>query len=122
MVMRVLDLDLDFFLADCCPLAPIGQRPDVLGHEPWSIPAVINFLEEQCGLDAAYPIPGRVIETHDGLSLIHIFKGCGNRHKLVLGRRWNILPHWKLWKASLFPHSIWQANGLKKAPCFYPSC
>ena len=64
--MRVLDLDLDFFLADCCPLAPIGQRPDVLGHEPWSIPAVINFLEEQCGLDAAYPIPGRVIETHDG--------------------------------------------------------
>ena len=33
--MRVLDIDLDFFLADCCEPAPVGARPDAAGHEPW---------------------------------------------------------------------------------------
>lgn len=33
--MRVLDIDLDFFLADCCEPAPAGARPDAAGHEPW---------------------------------------------------------------------------------------
>ena len=32
--MRVLDIDLDFFLADCCPLAELGHRPSLPGHEP----------------------------------------------------------------------------------------
>lgn len=63
--MRVLDIDLDFFLADCCPLADPGERPDLAGHEPWPEDEVIRFLEEQCGLDAAHPIPGRIFETHD---------------------------------------------------------
>gem|GEM_PF-5492957 len=26
--MKVLDIDLDFFLADCCEPAPAGARPD----------------------------------------------------------------------------------------------
>lgn len=26
--MRVLDLDMDFFLTAPCPLAPLGERPD----------------------------------------------------------------------------------------------
>lgn len=63
--MRVLDIDLDFFLADCCELAPIGERPPLLGHEPWSEDAVRRFLEENCGLDRSRPIPGRLFETHD---------------------------------------------------------
>lgn len=63
--MRVLDIDLDFFLADCCPLAEYGQRPALAGHEPWSEAQVADFLERQCGLDAAHPVPGRVFETHD---------------------------------------------------------
>ena len=64
-MMRVLDIDLDFFLADCCPLAEPGQRPALAGHEPWSEAQVIAFLEEQCGLRADAPLPGCVFETHD---------------------------------------------------------
>lgn len=63
--MRVLDIDLDFFLADCCPLAEVGERPGLAGHEPWPVERVVDFLERQCGLDAAHPTPGRVFETHD---------------------------------------------------------
>ena len=44
--MRVLDIDLDFFLADCCPLAELGHRPSLPGHEPWEEPAVRAFLEK----------------------------------------------------------------------------
>lgn len=63
--MRVLDIDLDFFLADCCPLADLGERPCLAGHEPWSAEAVVAFLEDQCGLRADHPLPGRVFATHD---------------------------------------------------------
>lgn len=45
--MRVLDIDLDFFLADCCPLAELGHRPSLPGHEPWEASAVRAFLENQ---------------------------------------------------------------------------
>lgn len=62
---KVLDLDMDFFLADCCPLADVGERPSVFGHEPWSEGDVRRFLEENCGLDAHRPIKGRLFETHD---------------------------------------------------------
>lgn len=64
-MVRVLDIDLDFFLADCCPLAPAGARPELLGHEPWDEAAVVDFLERQCGLDAKRPLPGAIVTTHD---------------------------------------------------------
>lgn len=64
--MRVLDIDLDFFLADCCELAPLGERPPLSGHEPWDETRVRAFLEINCGLSKSEPIPGRVFETHDG--------------------------------------------------------
>lgn len=63
--MRVLDIDLDFFLADCCPLAEYGERPALAGHEPWPAERVIAFLETQCGLSTDHPVRGRVFETHD---------------------------------------------------------
>lgn len=63
--MRVLDIDLDFFLADCCPLAAYGERPDCIGHEPWDEAEVISFLENNCGLSSDNPIPGRIFDTHD---------------------------------------------------------
>ena len=63
--MRVLDIDLDFFLADCCPLAELGHRPSLPGHEPWEASAVRAFLENQCGLSRTAPKPGRIFETHD---------------------------------------------------------
>ena len=64
--MRVLDIDLDFFLADCCEPAPAGTRPDAAGHEPWQAEKVRGFLEKNCGLNTKRKIPGRVFETHDG--------------------------------------------------------
>ena len=64
--MRVLDIDLDFFLADTCPLAEKGSRPALAGHEPWSGDAVRAFLRECCYLSPEHPLPGRVFKTHDG--------------------------------------------------------
>ncbi len=63
--MRVLDLDMDFFLSDPCPLAPMGERPDESCAEVWSDENVIRFLEDQCGLSAANPVPGAIFDTHD---------------------------------------------------------
>lgn len=63
--MKVLDFDLDFFLADCCELALPGERPELLGHEPWSEEKVRDFLEKNCGLNKNKRLPGRVFETHD---------------------------------------------------------
>ena len=63
--MRVLDLDMDFFLSGPCPLAPLGARPDESRAEVWSEEEVVRFLEEQCGLDCEHPVPGAVFDTHD---------------------------------------------------------
>lgn len=64
--MMVLDLDLDFFLSDCCPLAPKGKRPCSDCASPWTEAAVVSFLENGLGLSTAHPIPGCITETHDG--------------------------------------------------------
>ena len=68
--MRVLDIDLDFFLADCCPLAAEGERPTLRGHEPWAPETVRRYLEENLGLSKTNKIPGRVFPTHDGALLL----------------------------------------------------
>lgn len=65
-MQRVLDIDLDFFLADCCPLAEPGERPVLKGHEPWTAEAVRAFVENDLLLSRERPIPGRVFPTHDG--------------------------------------------------------
>ena len=64
-MIHVLDIDLDLFLADCCPLAVPGERPPLTGHEPWPEEKVRMFLEKGCGLDARSPLPGRIFDTHD---------------------------------------------------------
>ncbi len=64
--MKVLDLDLDFFLDDCCPLAKMGERPNPDAASPWTEAAVVEYLERHLGLDAKRPIPGIITETHDG--------------------------------------------------------
>ena len=63
--MRVLDLDMDFFLSGPCPLAALGERPDESCAEAWSEESVVRFLEEQCGLSADHPVPGAIFDTHD---------------------------------------------------------
>ena len=64
--MRVLDIDLDFFLNDTCPLAEVGKRPILEGHEPWPEGKVREFMENRLHLSAARPVEGKVFETHDG--------------------------------------------------------
>ena len=44
--MRVLDLDMDFFLTAPCPLAEYGERPDEGCAQAYSDEEVIRFLEE----------------------------------------------------------------------------
>lgn len=63
--MRVLDLDMDFFLSGPCPLAELGQRPEEGSVQVYSDEEVIRFLEEQCGLSREHPTPGAIFDTHD---------------------------------------------------------
>lgn len=64
-MQRILDIDLDFFLADCCPLAAPGERPALCGHEPWTPEETKSFLESQCRLNEDIPLPGKIFTTHD---------------------------------------------------------
>ena len=64
--MRVLDLDMDFFLSDVCELAAPGKRPSISEAHPWDEAAVCAFLEENCGLSRQNRVPGRIFATHDG--------------------------------------------------------
>lgn len=77
--MRVLDIDLDFFLNDCCPLAEKGLRPPLDGCEPWDGAVVRSFLEKQCGLHTEHPVPGRIFETHDQALVFWAEMVAGNR-------------------------------------------
>ena len=63
--MRVLDLDMDFFLSGPCPLAALGERPDESCASVWRDEDVIRFLEEQCGLSRGRPVRGAIFDTHD---------------------------------------------------------
>lgn len=64
--MKVLDLDLDFFLTDCCPLAPRGKRPCSSYAKTWSESDVTSYLEDNLGLSTDHPVLGVITETHDG--------------------------------------------------------
>lgn len=63
--MRVLDLDMDFFLSQPCPLAEYGERPDESCAKAYSDDEIRRFLEEQCGLSREHPVPGAIFDTHD---------------------------------------------------------
>ena len=65
MPVKVLDLDMDFFLSGPCPLAAPGERPPEDAASAWSEREVRAFLESNCGLSRRRPIPGRIFETHD---------------------------------------------------------
>lgn len=63
--MKVLDLDMDFFLSGPCPCAPLGCRPPEGTATVWSEKDVRAFLEEHCGLSKEHRVRGAVFETHD---------------------------------------------------------
>ena len=61
--MRVLDIDLDFFLHGVAHYrASDDDRLDPEDIEPWSIDAAMEFLQDRCGLAGNHP--GAVVEHH----------------------------------------------------------
>lgn len=64
--MRVIDLDLDFFLDDIAYLvSDYGERLVESDYQPWEEGKIRTFLEENCGLTASRKIPGRIVLHHD---------------------------------------------------------
>lgn len=64
--MRVLDLDLDFFLRDKAHfLDGSEERLNPVEYPPWPLDLVMAFLTEHCRLDG--PRPGFVVEQHNEL-------------------------------------------------------
>jgi hypothetical protein len=62
----VLDLDLDFFVTPTAhPIGGPDRRLDPLEYQSDTPEAIVNFLEQQCGLSAKRPIKGRQVERHD---------------------------------------------------------
>jgi len=63
-MLRVLDIDLDFFLNSVA-----HDRNDELGrlgndYIPWSEQDVRTYLMQNCGLKSTSPIPGRIVRSH----------------------------------------------------------
>jgi hypothetical protein len=64
--VRVLDLDLDFFLGGTAHYADsAGERPNADEYPPWPLDFAIAFLVEQCQLNGRRP--GFVVEHHNEL-------------------------------------------------------
>ncbi len=64
-VMRVLDIDLDFFLDNLATFrSDHGDRLRDEEYHPWPSSEVRTFLRQQCGLSCKHRIPGRVIAHH----------------------------------------------------------
>lgn len=62
--MRILDIDLDFFL-DGVQYRPADARLSDKDYRPWNYHDVRRFLEVQCGLSAKDKVKGRYIKTHE---------------------------------------------------------
>lgn len=62
--MRVLSLDLDFFLSSVKLGAGTGRLPDE-GYEPWSEEALREFLERRLLLRRDKPTPSHCAPRHD---------------------------------------------------------
>lgn len=61
--MRVLDIDLDFFLDGVAHWRPGEERLDSRDYRPWSAEVAFAFIEDQCGVTNR--LPGSVVEHHD---------------------------------------------------------
>jgi hypothetical protein len=62
---RILDVDLDFFLANVFYKDASNERPGGNRYAPWPEQDVRDFLERGCGLDKGARLPGKVVVKHD---------------------------------------------------------
>jgi hypothetical protein len=61
--VRILDLDLDFFVHGAEHFrSSRDTRLDAEDYPPWSMAEALRFLEESCGLKSK--LPGIVVEHH----------------------------------------------------------
>lgn len=66
--MRILDIDLDFFLNNKhTSLSNKGKRLSKKYYTPWDRNAVKQFLIDNCGLKEGEKIKGKLFTTHDEL-------------------------------------------------------
>ena len=66
--MKILDIDLDFFLdKKYCGIATNVKRLSGKNFKPWTSKAVEDFLEKNCGLNKTKKVSGRVFIHHDEL-------------------------------------------------------
>jgi hypothetical protein len=64
--MKILDLDLDFFLYQReTYLAEVNRRLDNSSYKPWSHKKVMEFLETHCGLNTNNKPAGQFFTDHD---------------------------------------------------------
>ncbi len=62
--MRILDIDMDYFLKDISQMSP-DERLVEDYIEKWTKEEKINFFEKNLRLDKSHKIPGCIIKTHD---------------------------------------------------------
>ena len=66
MKIRLLDIDLDFFLnRKAHSVTTSTARLDEQYYQPWEESKVLEFMEQRCGLTTDQPIPGRIFTHHD---------------------------------------------------------
>uniref|UniRef100_A9AA45 Uncharacterized protein n=1 Tax=Methanococcus maripaludis (strain C6 / ATCC BAA-1332) TaxID=444158 RepID=A9AA45_METM6 len=61
--MRILDIDLDFFLNKIMYF-PKKKRPNEQEYIPWDKDQFIEFLENNCNLSKNNKTPGRIVKKH----------------------------------------------------------
>mgnify|MGYP001084839497 CR=1 FL=1 len=67
MAPAVLTVSLDFFVNPLPPWAgPGGKRLSDDHYRVWPEADLRRFLEKGCGLDPAHPLPGAVVDDHEG--------------------------------------------------------
>ena len=105
--MRVLDLDMDFFLTGVCELAKKGERPSLREARPWAEADVRAFLEENCGFRGKGPSPAVSLRRTTG----RCFSGRNGWRRASCKRRstsptWTRIPTSAL--ASPAPPTCWK--------------
>lgn len=63
--MRVLDIDMDFFLDEIAHWKTDEERLNDEDYKPWKEEEFIRFLEDKCLLSKDNPIKGHIIKEHN---------------------------------------------------------
>ena len=67
--MKILDLDMDYFLDypvfEICPESNVRVQDEACKDSVWTEARVRNFLESNLGLSRTNKIKGRIVEGHD---------------------------------------------------------